>query len=63
MKRFLFLLCALQAILCRIAAADYNDKTVLEIRGVAAPYEKDGAVVFNADAKSRFTRIVFDFEG
>jgi len=63
MKRFLFLLCALQAILCRVAAADYNDETVLEIRGVVAPYEKDGTVVFTADAKSRFTGIAFDFEG
>lgn len=63
MKRFLFFLCALQALFCGIAAADYNDETVLEIRGVAAPYEKDGTVVFTADAKSRFTGIAFDFEG
>ena len=63
MKRFLFLLCALTASFCRISAADYNDETVLEIRGVGVPYEKDGTAVFTADAKSRFTGIAFDFEG
>ena len=63
MKRFLFLLCALQALLSAVSAADYNDETVLEIRGVGVPYEKDDTVVFTADAKSRFTGIAFDFEG
>lgn len=39
------------------------DGVILEIRGVGAPYEVDGAIVFTADASARFCGIAFDFEG